>query len=69
MISGTRDWDRKRITEEELEELRMAAAARDFSIQVQEGYTYISDPMFYWQDLIRPFVDALEGLDSGPQLT
>ena len=69
LISGTRDWDRKRITEEELEELRMAAAARDFSIQVQEGYTYISDPMFYWQDLIRPFVDALEGLDSGPQLT
>jgi 5-methyltetrahydropteroyltriglutamate--homocysteine methyltransferase len=69
LISGTRDWDRKRITDEELEELRMAAAARDFSIQVQGGYTYISDPMFYWQDLIRPFIDALEGLDSGPQLT
>ncbi|MBX8631451.1 MAG: hypothetical protein KIY12_06125 [Thermoplasmata archaeon] len=69
LIAGTRDWDRKRITDEELEELRMAAAARDFSLQVQEQYSFISDPMFYWQDLIRPFVDALEGLDSGPQLT
>lgn len=69
LIRGTRDWDRKRIGDEELEELRNAAAARDFSLQLKLEYTYISDPMFYWQDLIRPFVDSLEGLDSGPQLT
>lgn len=69
LIAGTRDWDRKRIGDEELEELRNAAAARDFSLQLKYDYNYISDPMFYWQDLIRPFVDSLEGLDSGPQLT
>lgn len=69
LIAGTRDWDRKRIGDEELEELRHAAAARDFSLQSKLGFTYITDPMFYWQDLIRPFIDSLEGLDSGPQLT
>ncbi len=69
LIAGTRDWDRKRIGDEELDELRNAAAARDFSLQAKLNFGYISDPMFYWQDLIRPFVDSLEGLDSGPQLT
>ncbi len=69
LIAGTRDWDRKRIGDEELDELRNAAAARDFSLQAKLNYSYISDPMFYWQDLIRPFIDSLEGLDSGPQLT
>ncbi|MBX8637034.1 MAG: hypothetical protein KIY11_01540 [Thermoplasmata archaeon] len=69
LIAGTRDRDRNRITEEELEELRTAAAMRDFSIQMQEQYTFLSDPMFHWQDLIRPFVDLLEGQDSVPQLT
>ncbi len=69
LIAGTRDRDRNRITEDELDELRMAAAARDLSIQLQGQFTYISDPMFYWQDIIRPFVDLLEGQDSVPQLT
>ena len=36
LIAGTRDRDRNRITEEELEELRTAAAMRDLSIQMQE---------------------------------
>jgi len=69
LIAGTRDWDRRRIGDEELKELQDAAASRDFSIQVNNGFTFISDPMFYWQDLLRPFVDSLEGLDSGQQLT
>ncbi len=69
LISGTRDWDRKRIGDEELDELRNAAAARDFSLQTRLNFNFVSDPMFYWQDLIRPFIDSLEGLDIGPQLT
>ncbi len=69
LIAGTRDRDRNRITDEELEELRTAAAMRDFSIQVQEDFTFVSDPMFHWQDLIRPFADLLEGQDNVPQLT
>lgn len=69
LIAGTRDWDRKRISDEELEELRNAAAARDFALQSQLGFDFITDPMFYWQDIVRPFIDSLEGLDSGPQLT
>ncbi len=69
LIAGTRDRDRNRITEGELDELRTAAASRDLSIQHQEQYTFLSDPMFQWQDLMRPFVDLLEGQDSVPQLT
>lgn len=69
LIQATRDFDRQRITEEDLEEVRVAAADRDFALQLKFGFTYLSDPMFYWQDLLRPFVESLDGLDSGQQLT
>lgn len=69
LIQATRDFDRGRITEEELEEVRLAAADRDFALQLKLNFTYLSDPMFYWQDLLRPFVESLDGLDSGQQLS
>ncbi|MEM3852126.1 MAG: hypothetical protein QXP70_03915 [Methanomassiliicoccales archaeon] len=68
LIQATRDWDRERITSDELDEIRLAAADRDFSMQSKFDFTYFSDPMFYWQDILRPFVESLEGLDEGQQL-
>ncbi len=55
LVAATRDFDRKRIGEDELEQARRQDA-EDFRA-AQEGLGHASTGMFAWQDLMRPFAD------------
>lgn len=55
LVTATRDFDRKRIGEDELEQARRQDA-EDFRA-AQEGFGHASTGMFAWQDLMRPFAD------------
>jgi len=58
LVQATRDFDRRRITEEELKQVRKNEA-EEFGI-LQKGFPYISTGMFAWQDLMRPFAEIIK---------
>lgn len=35
-------------------------------LQVEKGFTYVSDPCIDWDDMLRPLTDGLEGIKRGP---
>ncbi len=53
LVRATRDYDRRRIGEKELEE----AYLKDYEDlkQLQEGEHLVSDGLLNWQDIVRPF--------------
>ncbi len=61
-IRATRDYDRGRLTEADLEKVRKDDVRR--LINYQEDFQYITDGGFLWQDLLRPFT-FLKGVESG----
>ncbi len=63
LIQATRDFDRNRISLQELE----AAYDADYrALQaLQEGQPLVSDGLLNWQDLVRPFAE-LTAADPGP---
>lgn len=63
LVSATRDFDRKRISTEELEAVRKDDTA-DF-LKLQKGFKYKSNGLFNWQDLIRPFSEIIENCKVG----
>jgi 5-methyltetrahydropteroyltriglutamate--homocysteine methyltransferase len=63
LIQATRDYDRKRISFEELEAVRKDDTA-DF-LKLQKGFKYKSTGLFNWQDLIRPFSEIIENCKVG----
>jgi methionine synthase II (cobalamin-independent) len=63
LVQATRDFDRKRITAEELEKIQRQDA-EDF-MDVQEGYVYASTGNFSWQDLMRPFAEITNSKVTG----
>ena len=66
LIASTREFDRGRITAEELE--RHFAKDREslISVQVQAGLPTISDGLLNWQDLLRPLARSLSNVRVGP---
>ncbi len=63
LIQATRDFDRNRITQEELE--RAYDADYQALRALQEGAALVSDGLLNWQDLVRPFAE-LTGAQPGP---
>lgn len=63
LIQATRDFDRNRITQEELE--RAYDADYQALRTLQEGEALVSDGLLNWQDLVRPFAE-LTGAQPGP---
>ncbi len=59
LVEATRDFDRKRISSEELENARRADA--EALRMLQDDLPYLSTGLFGWQDLLRPFADILPG--------
>ena len=66
LVQATRDLDRGRTTQEEVDR----QVARDLeelvSVQQQSGLDLLSDGMLRWQDLFRPVLEASDGLETGP---
>jgi 5-methyltetrahydropteroyltriglutamate--homocysteine methyltransferase len=63
LIQATRDFDRRRLTDQELEQVRQAAVKE--IIALQEGFEYVTDGNLLWQDLFRPFTKGV-GIVAGP---
>lgn len=59
LVNATRDFDRNRISAEELQ----FALQDDVSAlkSIQWGLPYVSTGLFNWQDLLRPYVELIEG--------
>lgn len=63
LIQATRDFDRNRITQEELE--RAYNADYQALRALQEGAALVGDGLLNWQDLVRPFAE-LTAAQPGP---
>ncbi|MEM3705799.1 MAG: hypothetical protein QXM65_06470 [Candidatus Bathyarchaeia archaeon] len=65
LIEATREYDRKRISKEVLEKAFKEATVKVVKTQTSAGFSYITDGMLRWQDLLRPFTENLEGVKVG----
>jgi len=65
LVEATRAYDRRKISEEELEKAFKEATIKVIEAQMSAGLSYITDGMLKWQDLLRPFTENLEGIKAG----
>jgi 5-methyltetrahydropteroyltriglutamate--homocysteine methyltransferase len=66
LVQATRDLDRVRTTEEQVEKQREADLRSFLDAQREAGLDYLSDGLLNWQDIFRPFDEAARGLEPGP---
>lgn len=66
LVQATRDLERKRTTEKEVERRREEDLGRLLEAQREAGLDYVSDGLLVWQDIFRPFAEASEGIEPGP---
>lgn len=65
LIEATRAYDRKRLDAARLEELFDKERRSLIEAQADAGLTYLIDGLLNWQDLLRPFTESLDGLETG----
>ena len=65
LIANTRVYERRKISEKELEESFEKATENAIKAQISAGLSYITDGMLKWQDLLRPFTENLKGITVG----
>ncbi|MGB9756321.1 MAG: hypothetical protein ACPLVJ_00865 [Candidatus Bathyarchaeales archaeon] len=65
LIEVTRAYNRGRVEEKELEKAFENATLKAISVQLSAGFSYITDGMLKWQDLLRPFTENLYGVSVG----
>jgi 5-methyltetrahydropteroyltriglutamate--homocysteine methyltransferase len=65
LIEKTRAFDRNRISKQELSTEFLQYSKQVIKFQESCGLTYIIDGMLEWQDLLRPFTEALTGITIG----
>ncbi len=65
LIAVTRAYDRKATTEKRLEEAFGIAAKEALAAQSSAGFSYVTDGVLKWQDLLRPFAEHLGGVRPG----
>jgi len=66
LVQLTRDLDRRRATESEVEDQSLKDARALIERQRELGFTYLIDGLLNWQDLLRPFTTGMEGIELGP---
>ena len=66
LVAATRDLDRGRTDAATVDGEFGRDRDRFVAAQREGGRDYLSDGMLRWQDVFRPFVEAAEGLSSGP---
>jgi len=65
LVAATRDYDRGRITEGELNEHYQRDYAQLIALQREAGLDVITDGLLNWQDLLRPFGEIISGWEAG----
>jgi len=65
VIDVTRNYDRRRTGERELEKTFEKATLRIINTQLSAGFSYVTDGMLKWQDPLRPFTENLSGVKMG----
>lgn len=66
LVQATRDLDRGRTTAEAVEEQVERDLEELVALQQAAGLDVLADGMLRWQDLLRPLLEASEGLEPGP---
>jgi 5-methyltetrahydropteroyltriglutamate--homocysteine methyltransferase len=62
LVQATRDLNRGRVTEEAVEEQRLADLCAIIEAQREAGLDYFSDGLLNWQNIFRPFDESAQGL-------
>jgi len=62
LIEVTRTYDRGEVSENELEKAFENATLKVVNAQLSAGFSYLTDGMLKWQDLLRPFTENLNGV-------
>lgn len=65
LVKATRDSDRKRITEQELQQVLVDQQNDLLQLQKQLSVDLLSDGLLDWQDIFRPFAVICKGLKPG----
>lgn len=65
LVEKTREYERKRMNEEELEQAFKEATVKVIEAQISAGLSYVADGMLKWQDFLRPFAKNLDGVKIG----
>jgi len=65
LISITRDYERGRTGEAELDKAFSDATSRVIEVQSSAGFSYVTDGMLRWQDPLRPLAENLNGVKIG----
>ncbi|MDG6997749.1 MAG: hypothetical protein JRN15_01395 [Nitrososphaerota archaeon] len=68
-VKISRSFDRGRSQKSELDRVFEDDAADFVRLQIESGFTRISDGQIKWQDFLRPFSESLDGLRSGADLS
>jgi 5-methyltetrahydropteroyltriglutamate--homocysteine methyltransferase len=66
LVQATRDLDRGRTTQEEVDRQVARDLEQLLAVEQQAGLDLLGDGMLRWQDLFRPILEATEGLETGP---
>ena len=66
LVQATRDLDRGRTAEQEVEKQRNEDLQNFLEVQREAGFDYLSDGLLNWQDIFRPFDEAAQDLRPGP---
>lgn len=67
-VRVSRDFDRLRTNKETLDETFETDAKNLVKLQLECGFSRVSDGQLLWQDFLRPFSENLEGLEGGADL-
>jgi 5-methyltetrahydropteroyltriglutamate--homocysteine methyltransferase len=65
LVQATRDLDRGRTTQDEVDRQATRDLDELVSVQQQAGLDLLSDGMLRWQDLFRAVLEATDGLEPG----
>jgi len=65
LIQVTRAYARKAINKKELEKAFNEATLKVVNAQVIHNFSYVTDGMLKWQDLLRPLTENLDGVKVG----
>ncbi|MDQ3895468.1 MAG: hypothetical protein M3292_12555 [Actinomycetota bacterium] len=66
LVQATRDLDRARTTRDAVDAQIDRDRGELVRVQQQAGLDLLSDGMLAWQDLLRPLLEASDGLEPGP---
>jgi 5-methyltetrahydropteroyltriglutamate--homocysteine methyltransferase len=68
-VRVSRDYERARTTDRNLAQTFRTDAGSLIGLELESGFSGISDGQLKWQDFIRPFSESLQGMKSGADLS